>query len=364
MAEKVFFNVQSDDCVELKKLLVEQGHDEIKANLESIVNVIVWTKENNLRDGVSSLHYAAKKGRTKVLKEMIRSEGVGKYRLDIDLPSSVLGWSPLHYAAYGGHVSVVKLLLKRLANTDAPSKSSQTPLHVSVRAGMKYVTALLVHHGASTNAQDSRGMTSLHYAVDKATLDVNQCDVKHTREIVDFLLKKGADTSLSNNDGDTPLHCALKAHAHEHIIKLLASHMRKNNALTKENRFGLSPVHLCKTPRTFQVLLACGVPVNQSCADGKTSLHMCSNDYTMVSLLTSKNADKTIRDKQGRLPLHVAVTHPQPCFDSIKLLAGEHKLVNATDKNGWTPLFHLWQLSGATDGMKVRPQAAGQEGQL
>lgn len=340
-AEKIFFHVQNDDLNDLKKTLLEQSPDEIKVILELIVKVIVWTNDNNLRDGVSSLHYAAKRGRVKHLKEMLRHEGTGKYRLDLDLQSSLLGWSPLHYAAYSGHVPVTKLLLGRLAKVDTRSKDKTTPLHISIQAGMKYVTAVLVNNGADPNLQDSKGMTPLHYAVHKDTLTNNKCPAKHTRDIVDFLLRKQADISISNNDGETPLHLALNSSVDQNIIKLLAVQMKKNNTPLKENRFGLSAIHICRSVSSLQLLISAGASIDQLTADGRTCLHICSNDFDCVQFLVSKGADKTIKDKQGRIPLHSAVTQSRPCLDTIKLLAGEYTLVNAVDKNGMTPLHLL-----------------------
>ena len=71
-AEKVFSLIQLDPNGDVKPLLVELSHEDVKNSLEQVVHVVVWTKEANLRDGVSCLHYAAKKGRYAQLKEMIR----------------------------------------------------------------------------------------------------------------------------------------------------------------------------------------------------------------------------------------------------------------------------------------------------
>jgi ankyrin repeat protein len=73
-------------------------------------------------------------------------------------------WSPLHYAAAGGHEAVVKLLIARGAEIDARSPNGTTPLMMAVRAGHVGVVRQLLFEVADPNARNDADMTPLAMA--------------------------------------------------------------------------------------------------------------------------------------------------------------------------------------------------------
>ncbi|PSN58644.1 ankyrin, partial [Corynespora cassiicola Philippines] len=58
------------------------------------------------------------------------------------------GWTPLHWAAWGGHETVVRLLIDHGANIDAKSTERETVLHLAASGGNEAVAQLLVDSGA------------------------------------------------------------------------------------------------------------------------------------------------------------------------------------------------------------------------
>ncbi|KAI8498788.1 hypothetical protein Bbelb_232410 [Branchiostoma belcheri] len=96
--------------------------------------------------------------------------------------------TPLHFAAYGGHVGVVELLLKAGAQVDSRDLHDNTPLHEAAKGGHVGVVELLLKAGAQVDSRDEIGNTPLHKAASGGHVDV-----------AELLLKSGAQVDSSRN---------------------------------------------------------------------------------------------------------------------------------------------------------------------
>jgi uncharacterized protein len=74
------------------------------------------------------------------------------------------GWTPLHYAASGGHADIAKLLLEQSAYIDAESPNGTTPLMMAAMYGTPEVVKLLLDEGADASLKNQLGMTALDFA--------------------------------------------------------------------------------------------------------------------------------------------------------------------------------------------------------
>lgn len=81
------------------------------------------------------------------------------------------GWTPLHYAATGGHLSVMGLLLERHAYIDASSPNGTTPLMMAAMYGSPQAVKLLLDQGADAGLTNSLGMTASDFAEKAGRLD-------------------------------------------------------------------------------------------------------------------------------------------------------------------------------------------------
>ena len=121
-----------------------------------------------------------------------------------------VGDTPLHLAAAGYRVEIVKLLLAAGADPNAAGNHRHSsPLHYAAdgyingsawdaKKQVKTIRCLL-DAGADINIQDKNGATPLHRAVRTRCAAAVKC-----------LLEAGCNPTLRNNPGSTPFHLAVQ----------------------------------------------------------------------------------------------------------------------------------------------------------
>jgi ankyrin repeat protein len=103
----------------------------------------------------SPLMLAAFNGLTEVCEKLIAKDA------DVNKP----GWTPLHYAATGGHVAVIRLLLENHAYIDAASPNGSTPLMMAAMYGSASAVKLLLESGADSALKNDLGLTAIDFAL-------------------------------------------------------------------------------------------------------------------------------------------------------------------------------------------------------
>jgi len=104
------------------------------------------------------------------------------------------GWTPLHLAAFFGHLKIAELLLGGGADVSARSRNANgnTPLHAALAGNHKLVAGLLIGQGADLNAADAGGWRPLHIA-----------SANNNIETMKTLIAQGADVNAPNGEGKT-----------------------------------------------------------------------------------------------------------------------------------------------------------------
>ena len=119
------------------------------------------------------------------------------------------GSSPLMFASKHGHYEIAELLLEKSAQVDMQDNDGCSPLMFASKHGHYEIARLLLEKGAQVDLQDSDGRSALKFASKGGFHDLAK-----------LLLGEGAQVDLQGNDGCSPLMFASK-HGHYEIAKLL-----------------------------------------------------------------------------------------------------------------------------------------------
>jgi uncharacterized protein len=115
-------------------------------------------------------------------------------RADPSLATSFnpVGWTPLHFAAFGGNQPALELLLARGAsvNERARNRFRNSPLAAALLTRQIEAARFLIAHGADVNARQAGGFAPIHEAA-----------LLGDRPLIDLLLNSGAEINARANDG-------------------------------------------------------------------------------------------------------------------------------------------------------------------
>jgi uncharacterized protein len=127
------------------------------SSLKAAQALIDWPKTNvemRTPEDESPLMMACLKGQIDMAKKLISR--------DADINKT--GWTPLHYAATGGHVAIIELLLDQDAYIDAESPNGTTPLMMAAHYGSPAAVKFLLEAGADPTLKNQLGLTAIDFA--------------------------------------------------------------------------------------------------------------------------------------------------------------------------------------------------------
>ena len=168
-----FFKAVQVDNVRTVQTLLQRGFDPNTVNPDGVPALMLAVREPSLKvaellaswpqtrtevrnaHDESPLMLAALKGFLPLVKKLVNNDA------DVNKP----GWTPLHYAATGGHVPVIEFLLDESAYIDAESPNGTTPLMMAAMYGSPEAVKFLIQAGADLTLKNQQGMTALDFAV-------------------------------------------------------------------------------------------------------------------------------------------------------------------------------------------------------
>ena len=275
------------------------------------------------------------------------------------------GRTPLHMAR---SKAIAKILLAagakiNIKEDNAQNGKSTALLHNAAQIGFKELVQQLIKDGANVAIRDEDRRTPLHYATTKEVaallmLDVNARDKsgntplhlavdRGSQDIAELLIANGARVNVRNENGQTPLYRAI-AIGHNEIAALLINNGTDVNNIDGS---GTTPLHKAAhygTVEILKLLIAKGAEINIQDNQRKTPLDIAVDLKLQdtVALLISKNPDVNSEDKEGRTLLHIAVDFKLE--DVAKQLIAKGAFVNAKNNLLQTPL-HLAVGQGSQD---------------
>lgn len=130
-------------------------------------------------------------------------------------------YTPLHRAAYSGHLEVAHTLVHHGADLHARTVDGWTPLHSACRWNNAAVASYLIQQGAQVNAQTNGLLTPLHLAAGNS-------GAKQSLELL--LTQRHLQAGLRSSSGETAFDIARRTSAHYHLFEIVEP---CNNLLTQ-----------------------------------------------------------------------------------------------------------------------------------
>ncbi|XP_052057851.1 poly [ADP-ribose] polymerase tankyrase-like isoform X2 [Mytilus californianus] len=210
---------------------------------------------------------------------------------------------PIHVAAEGGDVELLKILLKHGVDVNKPlsaSKNKLSPLMIAASKGNLEMVRLLVQNGAVIEQLDKYKRTALTHAVMNGSVTV-----------ASYLLYLGSDPNHADSSGNTLVHYAA-AYGWYFVLKLLVNEGGADPKIA--NDWKLTPVGVAFMKGHMGLvdflLKMPGVDINFKNDTGMTLLSIaCSSALQkgledQVVYLLKKGGDPTITDVNGFNALH------------------------------------------------------------
>jgi ankyrin repeat protein len=231
------------------------------------------------------------------------------------------GYTPLFWAAFGGHADIASLLLAKGADVNSKTSKGITPLYEASFRGHRKVAELLLAKGADIDARGEKGQTSLHAAVERGHpavvevllndkhVNVNAQDDQHFRPL-DYVMvrlwQRYKDETVKQAQDRVRLQVAL--------AKLLIDH--KKIDLNTPQKYGGAPLHYVASAGNLELarlLLAKGAEVNvrdhsppyrRPLPSGNTPLHWAirAGQSDMAKFLLEHGADPNAKNSEGETP--------------------------------------------------------------
>lgn len=266
---------------------------------------------------------------------------------------------PLHRAVERRQETRVRELIQKGITVDARDRRHVTPLMVAAEKGYDELVELLIQSGADINAKDRASgfeegrRSSLHRACDAGQADM-----------VERLLKLGADPDCLSQSFQTPLFLALLLERRDIAMRLLEHGASPNGpekacqpplvtaaanndlVMIKELlKRGANPncgaLAATRSVECARELLRHGADVNAQDVDGNTPLlkNVRFAESELIRCYLDAGADVNVKDREEMPALMHLTDNPKVEIAELLLAAGAE--VNAPTRSGVTILDHI-----------------------
>ena len=198
MSDRLCFAAEEGNLQKVRRLVEEKGEDPTRG-----VGVLGWTPLHRSAIGghlqVVPLHGSAIGGHLQVVRYLIEEQHCDPKCVDKH------GQTPLHCSARGGHLQVVRYLIEEQhCDPKCVDKDGETPLHCSAIGGhLQVMRYLIEEQHCDPKCVDKDGWTPLHSAIVNGRVGV----VKY------LLVVHHCDPNCKTKAGDTPLDLAVRCPA-------------------------------------------------------------------------------------------------------------------------------------------------------
>lgn len=253
----------------------------------------------------------------------------------------------LHLAATRGDKDILQILINAGAAIDVKSDSGMTLLHEAARGGSVEALRQILEYGVDIEAKNN---------VNRTPLAVACCDPNGSEEIVRVLLAAGANVSVVDKRGFSPLH-ELASIGRTKAALVLLETGKANLALRTQN--GTSVLDLAARTGDYELLrsllergaLAHSDPGKDNALHFAVQAEKDDNMYAIVERLLEEGCDVNARYENGCTPLHYFLTRSKGKENIVRLFLSRGADINMPDEDGDTVLNRLAQNPEASETM-------------
>lgn len=250
----------SEKFTSIKQLISKMLLDACKTNNILLAQLAIDAgadTDTKARHGICALVWAAYNGNEQLVQILLDSGA------NVNAKNHS-GSTCLIWAIWQGHKNIVRLLLNVGADVNAKTNNGNTALMWAAIKGYKKIVKMLLNEGADPSAQSKNGYTALIYAsirgktkvvkwllnaqINSSTINIKDNEgctalirvaLTRYKDVVDLLIKAGANLNLQDNIGNTALMEAVRWKQIE-IVKLLLDanadiHIQNNSNITALN---------------------------------------------------------------------------------------------------------------------------------
>ena len=265
---------------------------ELKRNEIAILELLItngWDVNAQNGLGAVPLHYAAlRKDSGKPVAELLL-----KHHANPQIPTHQ-GHTPLHLACERYKSALVQVLLENKVSPGCVDRDNNTPLHALLLSPgrdtvAKEIAEMLLHAGARVETKNKDGNDALLLACAKGFSKVCQ-----------LLIQGGSNLRVTNDLGNTVVHnCAMQGHS-ELIDMLLDLEIPYINVTNAE---GDTPLHLAvkfNHAEAAAVLIRKGSSISARNASGRTPLDIVSNDEKNIFAVKHPDLIKLVNSRKPK----------------------------------------------------------------
>jgi ankyrin repeat protein len=237
------------------------------------------------------------------------------------------GRMPLHWAARGGHLDVLRYIVEKGADLNALDNNGVAPLHTLAGSGQTEAARLLIEKGADIDIKNPVKQTPLNLAAEYGQ-----------EEMVKLLIENGANIENKHAYGRTPLVGAAREHGNINVIRMLLDAGADVNSSDKWGETALDLAAWRGFKEVVDLLLERGAVLPDAPAKVRGLLQNAAEKGLTVlfSRIAEKGANLTFPIEDGGTLLHAAASGG--AVPIIKTLLARGLDVNRQDGNGWSPL--------------------------
>lgn len=186
--------------------------------LDDALNAYSYMKQDGFDEEEGFIHFAPKKERRESWVKTVNKMNMLNLTRKFESDPSHGPAAAFVLAAWENLPEEITRMLDGGVDINIQDRNGSTALHLSVNSPTTKMMKFLLQHGANPSIQDNRGEITLHHLFNGGMAE------KKALERAKTLLNAGADLTIKNNEGRTPIDLAAER-GYDSIVQCFKDHL-------------------------------------------------------------------------------------------------------------------------------------------